>query len=47
MIRKVRVHHWIAAFVLFNRNTLNNRSIFFHCKNGSDRYGKEICVSVL
>ena len=29
MIRKVRVQQWIAAFVLFNRNTLNNRSIFF------------------
>ena len=32
MIRKVRVQHWLAAFVLFNRNTLNNRSIFFIVK---------------
>ena len=32
MIRKVRVQHWIAAFVLFNRNSLNNRSIFFIVK---------------
>ena len=41
MIRKVRVRPWIAIFLLFNRNTLNNRSKIFKClKDGGERKRK-------
>ena len=44
MIRKVRVRPWIAIFLLFNRNTLNNRSKFFNVlKMAASVNGREIC----